>query len=431
MAAIKVAYIGGGSTRAPGTAGAFAKRGDRFGGSEVVLIDLDEGRLEIVRRIAQRMADVRGADVTFTATTDRRAGLCDCDAVLTSYRPGGFEMRTLDERMPVGFGVVGQETHGPGGFFMALRSLAVMRAVVADVEELCPGARIFNYTNPVNVIAQAVADNTGVPIASFCDGPIGYPRVAAATAGLDPDRLHTASVGVNHASWSVAHTYDGVDAVPLLIAGWEERRDDPTVGAEWRRMMEMIRAAGAIPSPYFQYYYFHDEVLAEQRAKPTTRAEDIVAASPGYWAHYEEQARADEPQLDPARSREGIEELELGVDAIDAVFNDDARHLPVNVRNDGAVPGFPDELVVEAPGVVDGSGIRALPHPALPRHVAGLVEMLAEFQLVAADAGWNGTRRDAQLALAAHPLVMSFERAERIYDAMAAAQAAHLPARLR
>ena len=44
--------------------------------------------------------------------------------MLTSYRPGGFEARVLDERIPLQHGVIGQETQGPGGFFMALRSIA-------------------------------------------------------------------------------------------------------------------------------------------------------------------------------------------------------------------------------------------------------------------------------------------------------------------
>ncbi|HEU0194877.1 MAG TPA: hypothetical protein VFQ71_11800 [Gaiellales bacterium] len=425
-----MAYVGGGSTRAPGTAGCFARRED-LAGSEIVLIDLDPERLGVVRRIAQRIADARGLEMTFTATTDRRAGLAGCDAVLTSYRPGGFEMRVLDERMPLQFGVAGQETHGPGGFFMALRSLAVMREIVADMEAVCPGARLFNYTNPVNVLAQAVSSFTDVPVASFCDGPIGYPRLAAELAGLDPGRLETASIGLNHASWSIHHTYDGADAIPLLVDGWRERRHDQSVWPEGRRMMELIEPAGSIPSLYFQYYYFHEEVLAEQRGKPTTRAEDIIRESPRYWAHYVEQAAAEEPQLDPARSREGIEELELAIVAMAAVFNDGRAEMPLNVPNNGAVPGFPDDLVVEAPGVVSGEGPRLLPQPGLPRHLRGLVESLAEFQVLAADAGWNGGRRDAERALAAHPLVLSFEKARAIYAAMAAAQADYLPQRLR
>src|SRR5207244_4107858 len=110
MARIKLAYIGGGSTRAPGAMASLLRQGANFDGSEVVLIDLDPERLEIVKTIAQKLARAGGIDLSVTATTDRRAGLADCDAVLTSFRPGGFEARYVDESVPLKYGVIGQET---------------------------------------------------------------------------------------------------------------------------------------------------------------------------------------------------------------------------------------------------------------------------------------------------------------------------------
>jgi len=216
VARIKIAYIGGGSTRAAGTMASYVKHGERFAGSEVVLIDLDADRLDLIRGLAERMAAAHGVDLTVSATTDRRAGLEDCDAILTSYRPGGFEARVLDEKIPLRHGVIGQETQGPGGFFMALRSIAVMREILDDVAAACPGTRIFNYTNPVNIVAQAVADHSDVPIVSLCEGPIFYPEEVAKAAGLDPSRLDVASVGINHASWTVRHDYDGEDIRPPI-----------------------------------------------------------------------------------------------------------------------------------------------------------------------------------------------------------------------
>src|SRR5690606_38551152 len=117
MARIKMAYVGGGSTRAPGTVASIVEQGENFQGSEIVLIDLNMERLEIVKTIGEKMARNRGIDLKISITTDRRAGLQDCDAVLTSYRPGGFEARYLDESIPLKHGVIGQETQGPGGFF--------------------------------------------------------------------------------------------------------------------------------------------------------------------------------------------------------------------------------------------------------------------------------------------------------------------------
>ncbi|HEU5368566.1 MAG TPA: hypothetical protein VFU69_08885, partial [Ktedonobacterales bacterium] len=203
MARMKLAYIGGGSTRAAGTMASFVHQGANFDGSEVVLIDLDPERLEIVQTLARKMAKARGLDLTFAMTTDRRAGLRDCDAVLTSFRPGGFEARFLDESIPLRYGVIGQETQGPGGFFMALRSIHVMQAIIADMEAVCPTARLFNYTNPINIVSEAVTHHTSIPTISLCEGPIVSNREYVAMIGLDPDRLDAVSIGLNHGSWTV------------------------------------------------------------------------------------------------------------------------------------------------------------------------------------------------------------------------------------
>ena len=430
MARIKLAYIGGGSTRAAGTMASFVHQGENFDGSEVVLIDLDEERLGIVQTITQKMARARGLDLTITTTTNRRAGLHDCDAVLTSFRAGGFEARYLDESIPLKYGVIGQETQGPGGFFMALRSIHVTKGIIADMEAVCPNARLFNYTNPVNIVSEAVTHHTSIPAVSFCEGPIMANREYALMLGLDPEKLDAVSIGLNHASWTVRHRYDGQDFIPMLQEGYERLRRDPEMPPDELRMLELACRMGSLPSDYFQYYYFNDEILAELQAKPTTRAQDIMANVPDYWSHYREQAAKDIPELNPARSRGGIHELELAIDAMDAIYNDRKEVLYVNVPNRGAIADFPDDLVVELVGYLDRNGVTPLAQGHMPRHVLGLVQMLGEYQALTAEAAWSGTRIDAIRALASHPLVLSLHKAEAIYDEMAAAHRQYLPERL-
>ncbi|MFL5705803.1 MAG: glycoside hydrolase, partial [Ktedonobacteraceae bacterium] len=256
MARIKLAYIGGGSTRAAGTMASFIHQGENFNGSEVVLIDLDEERLRIVQAITQKMARARGLDITVTTTTNRREGLQGCDAVLTSFRAGGFEARYLDESIPLKHGVIGQETQGPGGFFMALRSIHVTKSIIADMEAVCPNARLFNYTNPVNIVSEAVTHHTYIPTVSFCEGPIVGNREFASAVGLDPDKLDAVSLGLNHGSWSVRHLYDGQDFIPLLCEAYERMRSKSSIDREEHRLIELACRMDALPSHYFQYYYF-------------------------------------------------------------------------------------------------------------------------------------------------------------------------------
>jgi 6-phospho-beta-glucosidase len=430
MARIKLAYIGGGSTRAPGTMASFIEQGQNFQGSEVVLIDLDAERLALVKRIAEKMARAKGIDLTITTTTDRRAGLEGCDAVLTSFRPGGFEARYLDESIPLKHGVIGQETQGPGGFFMALRSIHVMQGVVADMEAACPKARLFNYTNPINLVAEAITHHSDIPTVALCEGPIIFPRGVARAADLDPDKVDAVMIGLNHGSWTVRHLYDGQDMLPLVREAYERKNGDPATNKHRLRLLELASTMGTLPADYFQYYYYKDEVLAELQSKPTTRAQDIMAAVPDYWKHYRELAETEATELDPRRSRGGIHELELAIDVIDAVFNDRKEVWPVNVPNRGAIADFPDDLVVEVPGYVDRNGVAPIAQGHMPRQVVGLVKMLGEYQALAAEAAWSGTRVDAIRALASNPLVFSLRKATAIYDEMAAALRDHLPARL-
>jgi 6-phospho-beta-glucosidase len=430
VARLKIAYVGGGSTRGAGTMASFVEQAENFAGSEIVLIDLDEERLELVARLARRIAAAKGADLTITATTDRRAGLDGADAVLTSYRPGGFEARVLDERIPLRYDVIGQETHGPGGFFMALRSVHAMQPILDDMAAVCPGATIFNYTNPVNLVSQAVADHCDIPIVSLCEGPIVFPEMLARAVGLDPEGLEVDSVGLNHASWSVRHQYRGDDLIGVLDERWEAMADTPAPASEARRMLQMAVTMRSVPSGYFMYYYFERELLAELQAKPTTRAEDILSWVDGYWEHYREQAERPEPELDPKRSRGGIHELELAIDCMDAMYNDRDEVLPVNVPNQGSVPGLPDGIVVETQARVDRHGIHRLTMPELPPHLLGLVAALAEYQQAAGEVAWSGDARDGVRAMAAHPLVRSLDVAERLYADLAHAHRDYLPSRL-
>ena len=430
MARLKIAYVGGGSTRGPGTVASFIHQGENFAGSEIVLIDFDPEKMQIIKTMADKMSRDRGVDITISYTTNRRAGLTDCDAVLTSYRPGGFEARHLDECIPLKYGIVGQETQGPGGFFMALRSIHVMQGILQDMEQVCPKARVFNYTNPINIISEAVTHHSDVPIISFCEGPYYFPGTIADAAGLDPRKLDSVMVGLNHGCWTVQHLYEGQDVMPLLREGYERRLREGGTDEFHMRLLKLAITMNSLPADYFQYYYFRDEVLDYHLNKPTTRAQDILEQVPGYWQHYREQAAAEHPVLDPARSRGGINELELAIDAMDAIYNDRKEILPVNIPNRGVLPDLPDDRVVEIRGYLDRNGVVGLADGHLPPQTLPLVKALAEYQYLTAEAAWCGRRADAIQALVSHPLVLSLEKAEKMYDEMAAAHQDYLPERL-
>ncbi len=446
MAAIKIAYVGGGSTRAPGTVAAYVKQGEAFAGSTITLIDPDREGMDLTKRIALRLAAHLGVDLTVETATDLESGLTDADAVLSSFRPGGFEMRGLDESIPLKHGVIGQETQGPGGFFMALRSVNVVKTLVGVMARVAPKAVLYNYTNPVNIVAQAVSLYSDVPVVSLCEGPIVFPEELAAGAGLEPGKLDATMVGLNHACFSVRHEYDGLPALPVLERALERLLREGSPDRETIRRLELAVTLGTIPASYMKYYYYRDEVLEELRNKPTTRAQDIMAALPTYRRHYREQAEAALPRLEPEKARGGIFELELAVKVMNSAYNGGTHYggthsgntrngsgdvWTLNVPNRGALRGLPDDLVVEVPCLVTRNAVTPLVAGELPRSVRGLVYALGAYQDLTARAAWEEDRTLAVQALASNPLVPSLPTAKALYEEMAGAQAAYLAPGLR
>src|SRR3954464_11507385 len=185
---MKIAYIGGGGAFAPGVVRAFINS-PVYEGSEVALMDVDAPNLEVVRRLCERMAGAQGSKLRVTASTERREALAGAVFVLTWFRAGGFKAQALDERIPLKYGVIGQETVGPGGFFFALRNLRVIRELCAEMEALCPDAWLVNYANPTNIIGEAVSRFSPVKVLALCDGGKHDAFQVAAILGRPPTEV--------------------------------------------------------------------------------------------------------------------------------------------------------------------------------------------------------------------------------------------------
>ena len=230
MAAIKMAYIGGGSTRGAGHDGLVHPSGSRL---RRLRGRADRPRPRTARADARpRRADgeARGLDLTVSATTDRRAGLEDCDAVLSSFRPGGFAARVLDERIPLKHGVIGQETQGPGGFFMALRAVHVLQGRARRHRGGLPEGQDLQLHEPGQHPRPGRHAALGRPVRLALRGADLLPRPDRASRPSSTTSSSTRMVGLNHACWSVRHQYDGADAMPLVAEdAWERRKDDPTL----------------------------------------------------------------------------------------------------------------------------------------------------------------------------------------------------------
>src|SRR6266540_2649892 len=196
----------------PGVIRGLLGRAADLAGSQLVLHDLDGGRLDLMRRLAARMIAAAGADLEIRAERELRPALDGADFVFTTFRLGGMRARHLDESIPLRHGVVGQETAGPGGFLMACRSVPVLLEIASVLEETAPRAWIVNYTNPTNIVIDAVLRHSGARIVGLCDQHAGDLELWAGLLGWPAEDLEADWIGLNHATWAERVRLDGRDA---------------------------------------------------------------------------------------------------------------------------------------------------------------------------------------------------------------------------
>jgi 6-phospho-beta-glucosidase len=443
---MRLTVLGGGGFRLPLVYRALLEdTGDDAGRcTELVLYDTDRHRLDAIGAVLAEQAKDRPAAPAVRATTDLDDALRGTDFVFSAIRVGGLEGRARDERIPLGEGVLGQETVGAGGVLYGLRTLPVAKRIAERIAAVAPDAWVINFTNPAGMVTEAMRRVLGDRVIGICDSPVGLCRRAARALGADPDRAVYDYVGLNHLGWLRGVVVDGRDRMPELLAdagALESFEEGKLFGAEW------LRTLGALPNEYLHYYYFNREAVASIRQAPATRGEFLREQQ----AHFYESARTadggalaawERTRLERettylAESREatggwerdscdldggGYDRIALAI--MRAIARDEHTTLILNVGNRTAVPGLDADAVVEVPCLVDAGGARPLATGAVAPDQLGLMLSLKAVErstieaAEAAGAGGTAAARGAALrALALHPLVDSVNVASRILDA--------------
>jgi len=409
---MKVAVIGGGSTYTPELIEGFAARADALPVDELVLQDVSADRLNIVGGLAKRILARTGHPGRLVTTTSLDDAVDGAAAVLVQLRVGGQQARLLDETLPGRFGLIGQETTGPGGFAKALRTVPVVLDIAAVVaKRAIPGAWIVDFTNPVGMVTRALLDD-GHRALGLCNVAIGLQRRLAAQLGVAPQQVRLDHAGLNHLSWVRRVLVDGVDRLPELLA------EPIDVGLP----AELMRTLGAIPSYYLRYFYCTNEVLHESGAR---RAEQVMDIERRLLAMYADPALDRKPAL--LDQRGGAYYSEAAAALVTSLLTGDGAVHYVDLRNSGTITGLPDEAVVEVPATVDRTGAHAEPVAPLAPELLGLVQALTAYEVLTIEAARSGDRRIGLRALLAHPLVRQWEIVVPLLDALLEANAAYLP----
>ena len=431
---MRLTILGGGGFRVPLVHGALLGDESEHRVTQVVLHDRDEQRLRAMALVLEQLGAGHPHAPTVTTTTDLDDALRGADFVFSAIRVGGLAGRTLDERVALDLGVLGQETTGPGGLAYALRTVPVALDIARRTREVAPEAWFINFTNPAGIITEAMQSVLGDRVIGICDSPIALARRAIGALGLDRAMTEIDYVGLNHLGWLRALRVDGVDHLPRLLADPLARAPPEAgrlVGPEW------LAALGAIPNEYLYYYYFSREARASILAAPQTRGEFLrdqqeafyarVAATPGEaaeeWSRVREQrdatymreARAEDEERDAADvAGGGYEGVALAIMA--AISRGDRSTMILNVRGDEAVTGMPAGAVVEIPCDVDRDGPRPRRLAPVEGHMLGLMQEVKAVERLVIEAATTGSEAAALKAFALHPLVDSVTTARALLE---------------
>lgn len=430
---IKIVTIGGGSSYTPEFVEGLIKRYDELPVRELWLVDIEAGKekLEIVGNLAKRMVKKANISMDVHVTLDRREALKDADFVTTQLRVGLLDARIKDERIPLQYEMIGQETNGAGGLFKALRTIPVLMEIAEEIQELCPNAWLINFTNPAGIVTEALINySKHKKVIGVCNVPVHMKMIFARLMNVPPEQVLIKFAGLNHMSYGLDIVVNGescLDEALELISDPEEQFSMKNIAPiPWEPAF--IKALGFIPSPYHRYFYKTKEILQKQLEefkRGTIRAEVVKELEKGLFDLYRDENLAIKPpQLE---KRGGAYYSDVACNLISSIYNDKGDIQTLNVRNNGAITDLPDDAVVEVNCVVTKQGPIPLTVGSLPVAINGLIQQIYSFTKLAIEAAVAGSYEKALLALCINPLITNDVDAKKILDEMLEAHKDYLP----
>ena len=448
---MKLTFIGAGGVRTPLVVQSILNFQDQLPLETVCLMDIDPERLDLIK-LACKPRIAKGTNFNLEWTTDARAAIKGADFIVTTFREGSIESRVIDEQVPLKYGVLGQETTGPGGFAMALRTIPVMIEYVNLIKELAPNAWLINFTNPAGIVTEAITKIAGFEHAvGICDNPAGMLRGAAQILDMNPDHFYPDYYGINHLGWLRGLYVNGKNVIPELLKGGESV-DDYLEHLHITR--DEIAARGSVPNEYNYFYYHPRESVENLLRSGISRAlqilpfnqelysslarirdeEDDPAKIQAIYLHYLDQRHGTYMSLETGRTvtpesievnekQDVAEMLDESAEGYSAValnvikaLTEKPKLMILNVPNRGAIPGMGEESVVETTCLVGNGIIRPFAVGRIPDENLGLLKSVKAYEQLTIQAAVEKSYDLALRALTIHPLVPSFEVAKSILN---------------
>jgi alpha-galactosidase len=393
----------------------------------ISLHDIDPVRLETAEMMARWTARALGASPTIEAHLDRQAALAGARYVINAIQVGGHIATLLDFDIPRKYGLrqTIADSHSIGGIFRALRTIPVMLDFARDMEAVCPGALLLNYTNPMSMLCWAIFDATKVPVVGLCHSVQSTSRQISRYAGLAYEDVTYLSAGINHIAWILRFEHNGRDAYPLLRRALEEGRipADDLVRAElFRRLGYFVTESSEHNAEYSAHFIPH----AGQIENLNIPIDEYIRRSEGNLKEFDNVRTA----LQQGESFDIKRSAEYASLIIHSMETGQPRVIYGNVRNANLIDNLPHGCCVEVPCLIDRNGVQPTRIGALPPQLAGMSRLHVAVQELTVRAALEGKREHVYHAAMLDPLVaatMPLDRVWTMVDELIAAHGDALP----
>jgi 6-phospho-beta-glucosidase len=440
---MKLAILGAAGVRTPLIIEEIIRRQSQLHIHELSLMDIDQERLDLISAITIPLEAVPEVRFSIHRTTDAVEALKGADYVITTFRVGGIESRVIDERVALDLGLLGQETTGPGGFAMGLRSIPVLLHYVNLMKEHCPNAWLINFANPSGMMTEAVRSvGKWQRSVGICDGPSSMLELIARLAQLPLDELSLEYFGLNHLGWIRSIEYKQQNIVPMLIQTLVQMGSIPGFHID----SHLVERLNLIPNEYL-YYYYHSRQAVEHilrsgqtrgelvtelnnqlflKLKELKQKEDLEAMQAVHTEYIHQRGVTYMQAETSSQQNKQMEQLmldgddlgyaRLALNLIEALEGGQPRQLIVNIPNQGAISGISASDVVEIPVWISKDQVQPVAIGEIPDHCLGLMKQVKTYEKLTINAAVENSRQKAVDAIALHPLVADYSLANKLVD---------------
>lgn len=421
-----ITIAGAGSARVPALVGNLIEMKERFPLTKIIFYDIDNERMGKMQAYDELVLKTYYPEVEVVFTTDMDVAYCHTDFVFCQMRVGKGKMRSYDEKMPLKYGLVGQETCGPGGFSYGMRSLGAMKEMVEKVRSYSKDTWILNYTNPAAIVALGLdrlfPDDKR--ILNLCDQPFSLMKSFAKILGIPQETLRARYFGLNHFGWFTDLFDTAGNNYFDQLRDYLKNHDFKPFNAEQRskswldtyvRVNKYMQYFDEyIPTTYLQYYFFPDEIVQESNPQYTRVDEARDSREKEVFEVCGQAVGRD--------TMDGITMLTNGVfgklmvEVAESIAYDLHNEFIVLVKNNGIIPNFEKDAIVEVAGTIGKNGAEGYYFGNIDMFYKGLMENQYAYESLTVDAFIEQDYKKALEALTLNRTVIAPEKAKAILD---------------